>query len=209
MKLFIIFISVLFLAGCTNNPVKNFAPPTEQTKNERNPMTNNGEPPRQEKSPEKEHEPEPKTEVLGEFSTKLLDASKPRLRNIDIANKALNETTVYSGDVFSFNDTVGRRTTDKGYMKAPIIIEHEKEMGIGGGICQISSTLYNAALDAGLEIVERHQHSAEVGYVKLGQDAAVSYGSLDLKFKNNTPYPIHFQSGVGAQSIDIKILTVK
>ena len=131
---------------------------------------------------------------LGKFSTTILDQKVSRVNNIEIAAQCLNNIKVLQGEVFSFNETLGRRTKDKGYEKAPIIIKTKngakKAYGIGGGICQISSTLYNAVKLAGMEIIERHPHSKKVGYVPLGDDASVSYGALDFKFRNNKEVPV-------------------
>lgn len=187
-RISIIIIMMLLLTGCENN-ANNLAPL---------PSTTN--PPMQIKVENK---------ALGTYSTKLLDKKKPRLRNIDVAIKAINKVTLQPGETFSFNNTVGPRTAERGYEKALIIIKKEKALGYGGGICQVSTTMYNAAIGAGLEIVERHEHDNEVGYVKLGDDATVNYGSLDLKIKNNMDTPISFRLSVGKDTIDAMVVTVK
>ncbi|OQB13831.1 MAG: Vancomycin B-type resistance protein VanW [Firmicutes bacterium ADurb.Bin193] len=145
--------------------------------------------------------------VLGRYSTKLLDKKRSRLKNIDLSIEKINAKTINPGEIFSFNDTVGPRTPKNGFEKALIIIKKDKVLGYGGGVCQVSTTIYNAALGAGLEIVERHQHENEVGYVKLGDDATVSYGTLDLKIKNNKTYPIKFRVSVGADTIDAEVVS--
>ncbi len=110
-----------------------------------------------------------------------------RQQNISLTCSTLNGTEVKPGDTFSFCDTVGKATTDRGYLEANIIVDGVEIKGLGGGNCQISSTLYNAVLAfPELEIVERHPHSADVPYIEKGKDAAVSYGSHDFKFKNNS-----------------------
>lgn len=129
-------------------------------------------------------------EVIGTFTTKILDKKKERVNNIHLAIKSLHNVTLDPGQVFSFNDTVGERTEERGYQKAYIFIGKEKKLGHGGGICQISSTIYNTALGAQLQIVERHPHEKKVNYVPEGKDATVSYGNQDLKFKNTKPYAI-------------------
>ena len=98
----------------------------------------------------------------------------------------MNKVEIAPNEIFSFNKTVGRRTAENGYREAKIIVNNEFVEGIGGGVCQVSSTLYNSALLAGLEIVEANKHSKQVGYVKHGFDAMVNFGSSDLKFRNNT-----------------------
>lgn len=115
----------------------------------------------------------------------------PRTNNLRIACKAINGTVVYPGETFSFNKTVGRRTTAKGYKEAPIFANSTEVVpGVGGGVCQVASTMFNTALKANVTIVERHQHSQRVHYGTLGRDAAIYWGSEDFKWKNNTNYPI-------------------
>lgn len=124
--------------------------------------------------------------TLAEASTPLLDDSPSRVENINIACGAINGIAVYPGGTFSFNDTVGRRTAERGYEDAPVIVDGHKEQGCGGGVCQVSSTLYMAAVKAGLTIDERHPHSHSVAYAPKGMDATVVSGEKDLKITNST-----------------------
>ena len=121
---------------------------------------------------------------IGSFYTKILDTDSERVNNLIVCANALNGYEIAPGEVFSFNGAVGERTKEKGYEEARILIGDEAGCAVGGGVCQISSTLYNAAKNAGMEIVERHNHKNEVHYVEIGNDAAVSFGTLDFKFKN-------------------------
>ncbi|HPT68973.1 MAG TPA: VanW family protein [Syntrophomonas sp.] len=114
-----------------------------------------------------------------------------RTHNLTKAAIGINGSIILPGEVFSFNRTVGQRTMETGYKDAMVIVNGKFEPGLGGGICQVSSTLYNACLLAGLEIVERHNHNLTVAYVPIGQDATVSYGTQDFKFKNNTTSPVY------------------
>lgn len=123
--------------------------------------------------------------LISEFSTKIVDSEPSRLENLKLACKMINGTVLGPGEVFSFNGTVGERTASRGFQMGHVFEGKKKTEAIGGGICQVSSTLYNAARNADLEIVERHQHKRKVDYVKLGDDATVSYGELDFKFRNN------------------------
>ena len=133
-------------------------------------------------------------EEIATFSTKLSGSSEGRLTNIRISCEKLNGTVVSNGDTFSFCETVGPSTSEEGYKEAPIIVNGEKVQGLGGGNCQISSTLYNAVLAVpNLTVVERHPHSNHVPYVAEGKDAAVAYGSYDFKFKNETGNDIKIQ----------------
>ena len=126
------------------------------------------------------------TNLRAGFSTDISNSSSDRKHNIKNALNSLNKVEIAPNEIFSFNKTVGRRTAENGYREAKIIVNNEFVEGIGGGVCQVSSTLYNSALLAGLEIVEANKHSKQVGYVKHGFDAMVNFGSSDLKFRNNT-----------------------
>lgn len=124
---------------------------------------------------------------IAKFSTKIHNKESERQNNIGITCKTLSGKEVNPGETFSFCDIVGKATTEKGYQEADIYVEGKKEKGLGGGNCQVSTTLYNAVLKVqGLEVLERHKHSGHVPYIEEGKDAAVSYGSYDFKFKNNT-----------------------
>lgn len=124
------------------------------------------------------------------FETWCGSSAAERKNNIKTALVAINGTRIESGDTFSFNQTTGERNQQAGYQKAKIITNGTYTLGTGGGVCQVSTTLYNCALLAGLEIVEVHQHSLPVGYVPPSRDAMVSGYSCDLKIKNNTNGPI-------------------
>lgn len=126
------------------------------------------------------------THLRGDFSTDIYSSSPDRKHNIKNSLNSLNKIEILPNEIFSFNKTVGRRTASNGYREAKIIVNNEFVDGLGGGVCQVSSTLYNAALLSGLEIVEANKHSKQVGYVKHGFDAMVNFGSSDLKFRNNT-----------------------
>ena len=125
-------------------------------------------------------------EPIGTFTTTFDGYAKDRVHNIKLAVSQLNNLQIAPGETFSMNQILGDSTPEKGYRKAPIIVGTELVAGYGGGLCQISTTLYNAALLADLDIVERHNHNMAVPYVFPGRDATISYGSRDLKFKNST-----------------------
>ena len=129
-----------------------------------------------------------KEEELSNFTTTIYSNDEARQNNINITCNTLNGTIVKNGATFSFCDTVGQATSSKGYMEADIF-DHDghKKKGYGGGNCQVSSTLYNAILAVpSLTVTERHAHSNSVPYVAKGKDAAVAFGSYDLKFVNNS-----------------------
>ncbi len=143
---------------------------------------------------------------IAKFSTKIYTKKSERQNNISITCKALSSKKVKPGETFSFCNTVGKATTAKGYQEADIYVDGKKEKGLGGGNCQVSTTLYNAVLKVpGLEVVERHQHSNHVPYIQDGKDAAVAYGSYDFKFKNNTGKTIKIVMENTAQNITARI----
>ena len=153
----------------------------------------------------------PKETLVSAFSTDILDDSEGRLTNIKITCDILNNTTVEPGQVFSFNEIVGQPSSSRGYEEASIIINGEHETGIGGGNCQVSSTLYNAVLEAeNLAIVERNEHGGSgVAYVPEGRDAAVSYGSLDFKFRNDNDYKIKITMETDDENITASMFKIE
>ena len=131
---------------------------------------------------------------ISSFSTDFGSiSSQERATNIILATKAINGKSLMPGESFSFNDVVGERTAAKGYQAAPVIIGNKVDSGLGGGICQVSTTLYGSLLRADVKSVERSHHTLPSHYVPHGLDATVSYGSLDYKFKNNLDYPIYLE----------------
>lgn len=140
-----------------------------------------------------------------EFSTDYRKSSAERKHNIALAAKSLDKTFIDVGGEFSFNRTVGERTKKRGYKTAKIIVNGEFTEGVGGGVCQVSTTLYNAALLAGLKITESHPHSLSVGYVPLSFDAMVNSGSADLRFINKTHNPVIIRTFCDGNSLTIKI----
>ncbi len=127
---------------------------------------------------------------IGNYFTYYNSNNKNRSHNIGLAAKAINNTVIFPGETFSFNAVVGKRTKEKGYLRAPIIVRGEASEDIGGGICQISSTLFNAVDRAGLQIVQRYSHSKNVTYVPPGRDATVSWYGPDFSFTNKYNQPI-------------------
>lgn len=128
--------------------------------------------------------------VLAVYSTELIHSDSNRINNIVMASRILDGTLIPPEKIFSFNDRVGERTLEKGYKKAPVIMGNAVIEDTGGGVCQVATTLYNASLIAGLDIIERYPHTIPVKYAPKGQDATVFYDSIDLKFKNNRANPI-------------------
>ena len=140
------------------------------------------------------------SQLFGKVSTSTTNASfsdSNRLTNIKLACKTLNGMAVQPGETFSFNKALGERTTKKGYKPAGALENGMHTKQVGGGICQVSSTLFNAVAKADLEIVDRQPHSIPSVYVDLGKDAAVNWPNQDFKFRNNGPYPVYIVASLG------------
>ncbi len=135
-----------------------------------------------------------RTAPLSEFSTGYDVSNAARAGNIALAASRLTGTVIEAGEIFSFNECVGARTRENGFGEAPVIYDGEFVQGVGGGVCQASTTLFGAALRAGLEIVESHPHSLAVGYVPPSEDAMVS-SSSDLVLRNPFPTPVYLLGG--------------
>ncbi|MEK5523945.1 VanW family protein [Heyndrickxia sp. FSL W8-0423] len=142
---------------------------------------------------------------IGQYATYFNSSNQERSHNIVLASEAINNQVIFPGETFSFNKTVGKRTKEKGYLRAPVIVRGELSEDIGGGICQISSTLYNAVDSAGMTITERYSHSKRVAYVPPGRDATVSWYGPDFRFTNNYQQPILIRSHVYGGTASIVI----
>lgn len=152
----------------------------------------------------------PTENILYEFSTPIKSKSSNRLNNIKITCSKLNGILVKPQEEFSFCKTIGKSTEDKGYKKADVIINKEITQALGGGNCQVSSTLYNAVLGIpDLKVTERHPHGKDVNYVPEGKDAAISYGSKDLKFINNSKNSIKIYTSADNGKVYVKIVALK
>ncbi len=154
------------------------------------------------------HDIEEPEEELASFSTKLGGKDTPRSRNIGITTSTLNETIVNNGETFSFCGTIGNPTADRGYEEADSFDpDGNTVQTLGGGNCQVSSTLYNVVLKIkDLEVKERHAHIKPVHYVEKDKDATVAYGSVDFKFKNNTGSKIKIYANSDLNSVNIRIV---
>lgn len=128
---------------------------------------------------------------LSSFTTNFNENKKNRAHNIRLASSAIDGVILQPGQEFSFNGAVGSTSKANGYKIATVFFNKEETKGYGGGVCQVSTTLFNAAEMAGLEITERHTHSLDVAYIEKGRDATTSQkGKLDLKFKNPFDFPV-------------------
>jgi len=147
---------------------------------------------------------------ISDFTTKLPKDTKARYSNIELACETLNGTVVKRGETFSLWKVLGCPTKEKGYEKAKTFTSDGKVIkSYGGGICQVSTTIYNAVLEVKeLDIKERHEHSRDVTYIKDGKDAAVSYNTADFKFKNTLDYDIQIEAKVENNKVKIKLIRI-
>lgn len=146
------------------------------------------------------------TGTLASYSTRYSTSAVNRSKNVELAARRINGTVLLPGDVFSYNNVVGTRTISNGFYNAPVYENGKSVDGVGGGVCQVSTTLYSAVLYADLEIVKRQNHSLTVGYVPLGQDATVVDGAIDFQFKNNTTTPVRIDSYASGGTIKITLV---
>ncbi|KYH28216.1 MULTISPECIES: VanW family protein [Clostridium] len=146
---------------------------------------------------------------IASFSTSFASSTEGRINNIELATKAINGTLLMPGETFSFNEVVGERTRARGYKEAGVIVNGEIEAGLGGGICQVSSTLYNAILHSGIKPYERRNHSLPSSYVAKGLDATVDWGNIDLKFKNTLDTPIYIEGYTLNKRVYFKVYSDK
>lgn len=144
--------------------------------------------------------------TLSTYSTNFASSSSGRAANVSRATELLNGTIINPGEVFSYSGVVGKPSIERGFAYATVYENNKPVKGIGGGICQVSSTLYNAALLADLDITERQNHSLPVSYVPKGRDATIATGSIDLKFKNNYSFPIKIVTSSSGRVCKISIL---
>jgi len=145
-------------------------------------------------------------QTLGRGSTNYATSNVPRSNNVELAAKYIDGTILLPGEVFSYNESVGPRTGARGFREASIYENNKMVDGMGGGICQTSSTMYIAVLNANLDVVERHEHSLEVTYAPLGIDATVAYGYLDFRFRNNTNAPMKIDVSWGGGTVSVALL---
>lgn len=147
-------------------------------------------------------------DVLGTCTTNV-SGTNARISNVALAAEKIDGKILLPGETFSYNNTVGERTAERGFQKAPAYLNGESVQELGGGICQVSSTLYKATLLSNLEIVEHHNHSYVSSYIGIGMDATVSWGGPDYQFKNNTDYPIKISASYSGGQVTCKIYGAK
>ncbi|MGH3131185.1 MAG: VanW family protein, partial [Gaiellaceae bacterium] len=144
------------------------------------------------------------TSLVGGYTT-TYGGEPNRLHNVRLVAELIDGTVIAPGAVFSFNQTTGERTADKGFLEAPVIINGELQNGLGGGVCQVSTTVFNAAYDSGLSIESRTNHALYISHYPLGRDATVNYPDLDLRFKNDTDRWLLLRTFVGSSSLTVNL----
>ncbi len=142
---------------------------------------------------------------LSAFATRLEGRSRAQRHNAELAAQSLNGRVIAPGAIFSFNNVVRGWSVDRGYVRAPVSFDGELVPAFGGGVCQASTTLYNAALLSGLGIAERHRHVFAPHYVAPGRDAAVAYPNLDLRLTNPYPFPIRLRSHASGDQLRVEV----
>lgn len=150
--------------------------------------------------------PRPERPVAS-YVTTLRGRTESQVFNVRLAARKINGVVLQPGGTFSFVKTVGPWTADVGYRKAPVSYDGELVRSWGGGVCQLSSTLYNTALLAGLEIVERHRHHWPARYAPLGRDAAVAYYDIDLRFRNTLSAPVRIVAEIEGENLVVRMLS--
>lgn len=144
--------------------------------------------------------------TISEATTNVIDKGENRVNNILLACQKISGMKLAPGEEFSFNKITGRKTSKNGYKTAPVIVDGEKSYGIGGGVCQVSTTVFMAVKSGGFEITEHHNHSESVAYAPDGMDATVVYGFKDFRFINNTEDNIYIYTWAENGKVYAKIV---
>jgi vancomycin resistance protein YoaR len=144
------------------------------------------------------------TGLVGAYET-IYGGEANRIHNVQLVARLIDGKLIAPGSTFSFNETTGERSEDKGFLEAPVIINGELQTGLGGGVCQVSTTVFNAAYEAGLPITTRTNHALYISHYPLGRDATVNYPDTDLKFKNDTDRWLLVKTFVGSSSLTVAL----
>ena len=142
--------------------------------------------------------------VVGTYET-VYGGDPNRIHNVQLVAHLVDNKLIAPGATFSFNGTTGERTADKGFLEAPVIVNGELQTGLGGGVCQVSTTVFNAAFEAGLPITARTNHALYISHYPLGRDATVNYPDIDLKFVNDTGHWLLLRTFVGTSSLVVSL----
>lgn len=142
--------------------------------------------------------------TLGTFTTTLHGSRAERTENIRLAATALDGVVLLPGDVLSFNERVGARTSERGYLMAPVILHETRQLQAGGGICQVASTLFVAGLLSGLSVNERWRHSTPVDYIAVGEDATIAWGAKDLRLRNDLSQRVRLRVAIVGSTLSVR-----
>jgi vancomycin resistance protein YoaR len=142
------------------------------------------------------------TGTVGSYET-FYGGIANRIHNVQLVAHLVDHKFIAPGETFSFNGTTGERSAAKGFLEAPVIVNGEVQTGLGGGVCQVSTTVFNAAYEAGLPITERTNHALYISHYPLGRDATVDYPGVDLKFVNDTKHWLLLRTYVGSSSLTV------
>lgn len=211
---FLLFICVFILSACGNNNnqessnyTANKTGASIENKNDNQNTTNQAEAPNQNNTTSAPQPNEPTETIACEFSTPIKTKSTNRANNIQITCSKINGVEIRPGDEFSFCNTTGVSKESEGYKKADVIVGDKIIQALGGGNCQVSTTLYNAILQVPeLQVLERHPHGKKVNYVPQGKDAAIAHGSKDLRFKNNSDKTLKIYASTDGKSVLVKLV---
>ena len=141
----------------------------------------------------------------GAYSTTLIGSMPARTHNVALAASALDSTVLEPGAELSFNQVVGPRTAERGYGVAPVILREARQLQLGGGICQVASTVFAASLLAGLTVIERSRHSSPVDYIAPGEDATIAWGFKDLKIRNDLEEPVRLRVSIVGSTLAARV----
>jgi vancomycin resistance protein YoaR len=144
------------------------------------------------------------TGAVGTYET-IYGGDPNRIHNVQLVAHLVDKKLIAPGTTFSFNGTTGERSADKGFLEAPVIVNGELQTGLGGGVCQVSTTVFNAAFEAGLPITARTNHALYISHYPLGRDATVNYPDIDLKFVNDTGHWLLLRTFVGSSSLVVTL----
>src|SRR5207248_1651680 len=142
--------------------------------------------------------------TVGTYET-VYGGDPNRIHNVQLVAHLVDDKLIAPGATFSFNGTTGERSAEKGFLEAPVIVNGELQTGLGGGVCQVSTTVFNAAFEAGLPITARTNHALYISHYPLGRDATVNYPDLDLKFVNDTGHWLLLRTWVGSSSLTVAL----
>lgn len=143
--------------------------------------------------------------ALGSFSTTLVGSLPARTQNVRLAAAALDGAMLEPGEVLSFNRQIGERSVARGYQAAPVILHETRQIQIGGGVCQVASTLFAASILAGLTPYERWRHSSPVDYIALGEDATIAWGAKDLRLRNDLEQRIRVNAEIVGSTLTVRV----